>query len=82
MLPMHHAPPLHDAGGSKGTAGCYILAPAPSQGRCQNRVEYNARDCLRVSDSGFFLWVYSRSLSRGWVWPLGSGGLESVFSFT
>ena len=62
MSPMHHAIPLHDTSGSKGTAGCYILALVPSQDRCQNRVEYNARDCLRVSDSGFFFRVYSRSL--------------------
>ena len=62
MLPMQHAPPLHVSDGSKGTAGCYNLAPEPSQDRCQNRVEYNARNCLRVSDSGFFLRVYSRSL--------------------
>ena len=62
VLPMHLAPPLHVTGGSKGTDDCYILAPVPSQDRCQNQVEYNTWDCLRVSDSGFFLRVYSRSL--------------------
>ena len=39
VLPMHLAPPLHDTDGSKGTAGCYVLAPVPSQDRCQNQVE-------------------------------------------
>ena len=62
MSPMHHAPPLHDTSGSKGTAGCYVLALAPSQDRCQNQVVFNTWNCLRVSDSGFFLWVYSQSL--------------------
>ena len=60
VLPMHLAPPLHVTGGSKGTAGCYILAPEPSQDRCQNQVEYNTWNCLRVSDSGFSVWVYSQ----------------------
>ena len=41
-----------------------------------------AADRLRDSGSGFFLRVYSPSLSRGWVWPQGSGGLESEFSFS
>ena len=62
MLPMHHAPPLHVASVSKGTAGCYVLALATSQDRCQNQVEYNSWNCLRVSDSGFSVWVYSHSL--------------------
>ena len=31
MLPMQHAPFLHGASVSKGTAGCYILALTPSQ---------------------------------------------------
>ena len=62
VLPMHLAPPLHVTGGSKGTVDCYILAPVPPQDRCQSQVEYNTWNCLRVSDSGFFLRVYSRSL--------------------
>ena len=86
MLPMHLAPPLHVTGGSKGTAGCYILAPEPSQDRCQNQVEYNTWDCLRVSDSGFFLMVYSRSLcftkrSHKAVAILFSGFIPKVFAY-
>ena len=62
VLPMHLAPPLHVTGGPKGTAGCHVLVPVPSQDRCQSQVENNTWNCLRVSDSGFFLRVYSRSL--------------------
>ena len=54
MLPMQHAPPLHGASVSKGTAGCYILALTPSQDRCQDQVVYNAWKCLRISNSRFF----------------------------
>ena len=53
VLPMHLAPPLHVTGGSKGTDDCYILAPVPSQDRCQNQVEYNTRDCLRSPTPDF-----------------------------
>ena len=72
MSPMHLAPPLHDTSGSKGTAGCYILALVPSQDRCQNRVEYNTRDCLRVSDSGLFsgftpiAFAFPKAATRQW----------------
>ena len=41
-----------------------------------------ASDCLRDSGSGFSLRVDSRSLSCEWVWPQGSGGLKSEFSFS
>ena len=43
---------------------------------------YTASDCLRDSGSGFFLRVDSLSLSHEWVWPQGSGGLKSEFSFS
>ena len=43
---------------------------------------YIASDCLRDSGSGFFLRIDSRSLSYERVWPQGSGGLKSGFSFS
>ena len=78
MLPMQHAPPLHGASVSKGTAGCYILALTPSQDRCQDQVVYNAWNCLRVSDSGFFsgftpiAFAFPKAAIRQWqIFPLG-----------
>ena len=87
MLPMQHAPPLHGASVSKGTAGCYILALTPSQDRCQDQVVYNAWNCLRVSDSGFLsgftpiAFAFPKATTRQWQ-IFSSGFSPEAFAFS
>ena len=58
QLPMHHAPPLHVADGSTGTAEPLQFGTSAAAGAARRKL-YTTTNCLRDSDSGFFLDVYS-----------------------
>lgn len=58
MLPMQHVPPLHFADVSKGTARPIQFGTSVVAGAARTWLMATT-DCLRDSDSGFFLEVYS-----------------------
>lgn len=62
LLPMQHVPPLHVTDGSKGTAELLHFGTSAVAGAARAML-YLASNCLRGSDSGFILRVFSRSLS-------------------
>ena len=63
MLPMQHVPPLNFADGSKGTAGLLQFGTRAVEEAARTMLS-TTKNYLRDSDSGFFLRIYSRSLSR------------------
>jgi len=71
---MQHAPPLHVADGSKGTARPLQFGTSVVAGAARTELK-STTDCLRGSDSGLSLEVYSWSLFQDWMWSQGSGGL-------
>jgi len=58
MLPMQHVPPLHVADESKGTARPLQFGTSAVAGAARTKLK-TTTDCLKGSDSGFSLEVYS-----------------------
>ena len=58
LLPMQLVPPLHPTDGSKGTAGLLQFGTNRIAGTARTKLR-STSSCLRGSDSGFFLKVYS-----------------------
>jgi len=58
MLPMQHVPPLHIADGSKGTARPLQFGTSVVAGAARMKLK-TTTDCLRGSNAGFSLKVYS-----------------------
>ena len=63
LLPMRHAPLLHVGDGSKGTAGPLQFGTSDIAGVARMRLS-TTTNCVRDSNSGFFLEIYSWSHSQ------------------
>ena len=75
LLPIQYVPPLHHADDPKGKAGLLQFGANAVAGAVRTKLK-SATSCLRVSDSGLFLRIYSRSFSHEWVWLQGNGGFK------
>ena len=81
LLPMQLVTPLHLADGSKGTAGLLQFGTNRVTGTAKMKLRLMS-SCLRGSNSGFLLEVYSSSLFHDWILLQGSRGFKLEFSFS